>query len=230
MELQARARRRLWSLRFLQALVAGVAVGGVLALTATAEGLAPWPLALLGALLAVALVLLTAPPWLAPDRAIDPAADEDGLLRTALSPRLAASRADALAGAASQRRLRFRALPEWQAWAVFLLIGASASAWTLLEPDALQSGLARGSLNPQGLALDGGVRKDAPAPATSPDLNVPPPPSAEDPLEDGVDGSERGQWQRVPEMADGSAVRLGMDLGLEQGVYERYLRNRAKRP
>lgn len=230
MELQARARKRLWRLRLGQALLVGAAVGGVFALTATAENLAPWPLSLLGALLAATMVLLAAPPWMAPDQAIDPAADQDGLLRTALSPYLPARGSEPVLAAAASRTMRFRALPEWQGWAVLLLIGAATSGWTLLEPEELQGGLTRGSLNPQGLALDGGVKKDAPAPRPAAAGTAVPAPPVEDTVEDGVDGSESGQWQRVPEMADGSAVRLGLDLGLEQGVYERYLRNRAKRP
>ena len=230
MELRAFARRRLWALRLVQALAVGAAVGGVLALTATAEGLAPGPLGSLGFVLASTLVLLAAPPWLAPDRAIDPASDADGLLRTALSPRLPSERLAALEPMVAGRSMCFRHLPEWQGWAVLLLVAVAVSGWILLEPAQAANGPARGSLDPQGMALDGGARQNSPQPATLGKPTTPPPLVAEDGLEDGVDGAESGQWQRVPEMDDGSAVRLGLDLGLEQGVYERYLRNRAKRP
>lgn len=230
MDLQARARRSLWSLRLLQSAGAAVVLGGLFALTAAAEGLAPLPLGVLGALLAVTLVLLAAPPWIAPDRAVDPSADADGLLRTALSPTLDTERAEVLAQRVAARPMKFRGLPEWQAWAVFGLLCAAVSGWTLLEPEQGAANLRRGSLDPQGMALDGSARHRPTAPDDPSVSGLAPPTPREAPGEDGVDSPERGEWQRVPEAADGTSVRLGLDLGLEQGVYERYLRNLAKRP
>jgi len=228
-ELRAHARRSLWTLRFLQAAALAVVVGGVLFLTGQAEGLAPWPLAGVGACVAFLLVLVAAPPWIAPQDAIDPAADPDGLLRTVLSEGLEAHHIEGISLQVQGRPLRFRSLPEWQAWVLLLVLGAAAGGWTLMEPEGGSGPLVRSELDQAGFGLDGESRSNPQGdPSTMPGEFGQEAPEAA--MEDGGDGPERGEWRSVPDASGAAAVRQDLDLGLEQGVYERYLRNRARRP
>ncbi|MFK5956462.1 MAG: hypothetical protein QM477_08475 [Planctomycetota bacterium] len=230
MTLQQRVRRRIWLLRSGQSLLAALAGGVSFGLLAAAEGRPPLPLALCGALLLGCLTLLVAKPWMPPTTAIDPQHDADGLLRTALTSDLSAQQQALLESQAEHRPLRLRPLPGWPAWGVLLALVSASAGWVLLEPDAAAPVALFGEGNLAGLSLDGRP-SDQGAVLALTESSEPSKLGDKSPSsKDGEDGSEQGQWQRAKAVEDASALRLSLDLGVEQRVYERYLQNRAKNP
>ncbi|MHC4379733.1 MAG: hypothetical protein ACYSU1_01400 [Planctomycetota bacterium] len=230
MELRRRVQRRQWILRCGQAVLAAAAGASAFGLTAAAEGLPAFPWAICGGVVLAALVLAVARPWQAAIEAVDPAADEDGLLRTALSRGLSERQGGQLQQRAAERLLHLRPLPEWQAWGLCLASACAAAGWVLVEPPPVEQAAGFG-LAP-GMRLDGSL-------VAAPLEGADPAGEAEDssptglppaPAQDGGEVADTEQWVPVAAPDGGPAVGLGLDLGLEQQVYERYLRNRSKRP
>lgn len=232
MELRQRVQRRQWSLRCGQSLLAAAAGALAFGLTAAAEGLPVVPLAVCGALLLATLVLVVARPWQGAIEALDPTTDEDGLLRTTLSRGLTEQQLQSLQDRARTRQLRLRPLPDWQAWGLCLGLACAGSGWVLLAPPPVEQ--------PVGFALSPSLHQDGSLVA-APEAATETAPGAESdrdgsaemlspPTQDGGTGTDTEQWVPVAAQDDASAVGFGLDLGLDQQVYERYLRNRSKRP
>ena len=232
MGLRQRVQRWQWCLRCGQSLLAAAAGALAFGLTAAAEGLPVVPLAACGATLLATLVMVVARPWQAPIKAVDPAADEDGLLRTSLSGGLSERQLRSLREQAARRPLRLRPLPDWQAWGLCLGLACAGSGWVLLAPPPVEQPLGF-TLTP-GLRLDGSLvaaPKTGTEQAKAPENDRPDSPDLlSTRTQDGGTGTDTEQWVPVAAQDDASAVGLGLDLGLEQQVYERYLRNRSKRP
>ena len=230
MGLQQRVHRRVWLLRGGQCLLAALAGGVGFGLLAAAEGRPPIPLAICGAALLGCLVLVVSKPWGSASQAIDPEQDADGLLRTALSSKLKQEVAVQLEQEAGHRPLALRRLPDWPAWGVLLALVSAGAGWVLLEPEAAARAIPLGQGDLAGLALDGRPAEQSPQAALTEQIEQIDPAELPVESEDGEDGSEQGQWQRAKPADNASALRLSLDLGVEQRVYERYLQNRAKHP
>lgn len=230
MKLESRVRRRVWWLRSGQSLLAGVAGGVGFGLLAAAEGRAPLPLAICGAVLLASLVLAVSKPWLPAAAAVDPQRDEDGLLRTVLSADLSPEAAAKLELEAGHRPLPLRKLSDWPAWGVLLALVSGSAGWVLLEPEGAASRLplAQGEL--AGLGLDGRPAEQSALSALPEQIDDTDSGSEPEGIDHSEDGSEQGQWQRAMAADDVPALRLSLDLGIEQRVYDRYLQNRAKNP
>ncbi|MDA0667638.1 MAG: hypothetical protein O3A95_06180 [Planctomycetota bacterium] len=230
MRLQQRVRRRVWLLRSGQCLLAAIAGGVGFGLVAVAEGRTPLPLAICGAVLLGCLVLVVSKPWGSASQAIDPEQDVDGLLRTVLSQELEQGVAEKLEQEAGHRPLALRRLPDWPAWGVLLALASAGAGWVLLEPEAAARAVPLGQGDLVGLALDGRPTEQSALAALAEQNESRDLAELSSQSEDGEDGSEQGQWQRAKLAEGASALRLSLDLGVEQRVYERYLQNRAKHP
>jgi len=226
--LQQRVHRRVWLLRSGQCLLAAIAGGVGFGLLAAAEGRTPLPLAICGAVLLGCLVLVVSKPWGSTSHAIDPEQDADGLLRTVLSHDLKQDAATQLELEAGHRPLALRRLPDWPAWGVLLALVSAGAGWVLLEPKSAARAIPLGQGDLVGLALDGRPAEQSTLAALAEQKEPEGPAELSLQSEDGEDGSEQGQWQRAKLADDASALRLSLDLGVEQRVYERYLQNRAK--
>jgi len=229
-KLHRRVRRRVWWLRSGQSLLAGVAGGVGFGLLAAAEGRPPLPLAVCGAVLLASLVLVVSKPWLPAAAAVDPQQDTDGLLRTVLAAGLSQEAAAELEQEAGHRPLPLRKLPDWPAWGVLLALISGAAGWVLLEPEGAASRipLAQGELT--GLGLDGRPAEQSALSALPEQIDHLASDAEPFGSDHSEDGPEQGQWQRAMAADDAPALRLSLDLGVEQRVYDRYLQNRAKNP
>ncbi len=215
-------RWQLWLRRLGQALLAGFLGALAFGLSAQAEHGLPLQAAILGGVLVFALVLFVGRPWAPLAASINPKFDADALLRTLLSEHISIQQRRSLLPQAEGRSIRFTPLAEWPVWVGLLLCQFLVAGWVFLSPPS-RSPSVYGSLEAlQGVNADGSARLEEAAPGSPSKLQPVPL------LQDGESASAGGQWSRSVPANPSSALRQGLDFGVEQAAYQRYLRNLAK--
>ena len=215
-------RRQLWLRRLAQAVLLGTLAALAFGLSVAVEGGRPILAAAVGGGVVFVLVLLVGRPWAPLASCIDPKSDADALLRTVLSPHLSQAQRQVLLPLAERRSYRFLPVTDFPVWVGVLLCQLVIAGWIALTPQPHPTPQYGGLDSLHGVFADGSVRPEQTSAAEIQDqLRVPS-------FEDGERPSADRQWPHPVSADPSDAIRQGVDFGVEQAAYQRYLRNLAK--